>query len=137
MDDEAIKVELFKELKTRREFDQRWGDRCYSATQVLSAVAILGSFGTAIAGALGWVSTSFLSILAGVPGTVIIVERMFSFGARARWSWMMVAKTQELERALAFENCSAAEVSRRFSALRIEMDSKFPADRLGDTEGMG
>jgi hypothetical protein len=120
------KKELIKTISDRRQQDERWSKSYFFWSQVLLWFAILASFGSAIASATKSVPSILVAIFAAIPGTIIVVERSFSFSHRASWHRIMRARLLMLENSLRYEGASIESVSKAFGELFLEMHPKYP-----------
>jgi hypothetical protein len=75
-----------------------------------------------------------IAIFAAIPGTVIVIERSFSFARRADWHHIMRAQLLQLENSAKYEGASMESVSKAFAELFLEMERKYPGV---STEGLG
>jgi|SRR2546430_15891576 len=126
-------MELIATISARRQKDERWAKRNFFLSQVFLWSAILASFGSAILSATGSVNRIVVAIFAAIPGTVIVIERSFSFSRRANWHHIMRARLLQLENSVKYEGASIESVSQAFAALFLEMEQKYPGV---STEGL-
>jgi hypothetical protein len=120
------KADLIKKISARIAHDEKWAKTDFLCAQIFVWLTILASFFTAILAATEKVSPLLVAFLAAIPGTVIVVEKSFSFGKRARWHWEMVATLEGLLNSLLYEEASIDEVSRQLSEHRKVMEKSFP-----------
>ena len=125
--------ELADKIATRRRSDVRWGGFNFCIAQAFLWIAILGSFGAAIAAATNTVSPIIISVCAAIPGTVIVIDRSFSFARRSSWHHMMRARLDQLENSLRYEGASVESVSKALGDLFMEMEARYPGV---STEGL-
>lgn len=119
-------TELAQLIATRRANDAKWAQRNFMVAQTFMWLAIIASFGTAIASATAKVSPIVIAIFTAIPGTVILIDKSFSFARRAQWHYLMRAKLEQFENALRFEGASVDATSKSLSSLVIEMEQAFP-----------
>jgi hypothetical protein len=118
--------ELAEKIAARRTQDNHWGVQCFIIAQIFLWLAIMASFGAAIASATGSVSPIIIAVLAAIPGTVIVIDRSFSFARRSSWHHLMRARLEQLENALRYEGASVESVSKALGELFLEMEPRYP-----------
>ena len=126
MDEQKQRDDLIAKITERLGYDKKWGERDFIFAQIFVWLAILASFFTAILAAADAAPNLVLAFLAAIPGTVIIIEKSFSFGRRTRWHWEMVAGLDELLNQLKYEGAKADEISKKLSSFRKEMEAGYP-----------
>ena len=105
-------MELIATISARRQKDERWAKRNFLLSQLFVWSAILASFGSAILSATGSVNRIVVAIFAAIPGTVIVIERSFSFSRRANWHHIMRARLLQLENSVKYEGACIESVSK-------------------------
>ena len=123
---ESRAQELADKIAARRKSDERWGAFNFVIAQTFLWIAILGSFGAAIAAATNSVSPLIIAVCAAIPGTVIVIDRSFSFARRSSWHHLMRARLDQLENSLRYEGVPVESVSKALGELFIEMESRYP-----------
>lgn len=126
MSDTDKRAALVQKISTRIRADEKWARIDFVFAQAFVWLAILASFFSAILAAGDAVPKLVLAFLAAVPGTVIVVEKSFSFAQRARWHWEMMVGLDQLVNALEYENAPIEQVSKQLSEFRRKMETKFP-----------
>ncbi len=86
---------------------------------VSSALATLGAD-------LGWPPDPWRTIMAAVPGAVLLVERQMRYKKRSDWHQLYKTKLMGLTRLLRDEHTDTAEVSHQLTALDLQMRSTYP-----------
>jgi hypothetical protein len=124
-DESQEREQLLNEIVTRMKRDRFFGRVTFNAAQLQGWLTVVASFGSAIAAAAG-ARGLVVAVAAAIPGTVILIDRNFGFARRAQWHWSSQGKLRELEHALKFQGAKVADISKKYTALRIEMDEKFP-----------
>ncbi len=125
-DDKESRDQLASKISRRLVQDDRWARLDFSLAQLFLWLAILASFVSAALAAADTIPKLWLALLAAIPGTVIVVDKSFSFAKRARWHWEMSSRLERLLLKLQFEGKSVAEVAAEYGDLRVEMEDKFP-----------
>ena len=133
---EELRQDLGTEIDQQIHIAKTWASKNFLIAQTFTWLAVLASFGSAIAAATEKVNSILLAIFAAVPGTVILIDKSFSFARRASWYYMKRAKVQQLRNSLSFEGAQTADVSQKFSELTIKLEEEFPPmDTTGLTPG--
>lgn len=127
MNVEAEMIAILEKMESRKYYDEKWARRDFALSQVFVWMTILSSFLSTALASINELPLIASGFIASIPALSILVERNFSFSTRAKWHWEMVVRVDQLIHQLRFEGNSVEEVSKRFSALRIEMEEKFPA----------
>lgn len=93
----------------------------------------LGIFSGIIASALAtadkaqpWLPAPWPTLLAALPGVVLLIERQFAYRKRSAWHEEFKTRLRALERALAYEKIEEPEISRQLNALELKMNGKYP-----------
>ncbi|UVM36040.1 hypothetical protein LOY28_14920 [Pseudomonas sp. B21-017] len=126
MEAEQKRTELIDKITTRIGYDEKWARSDFFCAQIFVWLTILASFFAAILTAAQAASALFLALLAAIPGTMIVIEKSFAFGKRARWHWEMVATLEGYKNKLIFQDADVGEVSILLSEFIKEMEKKFP-----------
>ncbi|MBI4189613.1 MAG: hypothetical protein HY525_03640 [Betaproteobacteria bacterium] len=126
MTDEEKRAALSAKIAARIQEDEKWGRLDFMWAQVFTWLAILASFFSAILAAAEAMPKLALAFLAAVPGTVIVIEKSFSFARRARWHWEMMAGLDQLLNALSYEGATIQEISKKLGEFRRDMETRFP-----------
>lgn len=128
MDDLEKRKALLQKIRARQARDAIWGRWDFIIAQCFLWIAIVASLGTAlvIAFAQQPISKPITAIFAAIPGTVIVIDRTFSFAHRARWHRELYLRLDELANDLEFRDFPVRDVAERLSALRIKMQETFP-----------
>lgn len=127
MDEDRKRTLLIDKIRARQKLDNKWGKFDFILAQLFVWLAILASFLTAILTAADQVQEKLvLALLTAIPGTVIVIEKSFSFARRARWHWEMIARLEQFSNQLEFECSKVEEVSKRLGEFRFDMEKKFP-----------
>ena len=99
------------------------------STQVLFWISILASGLAGVNLATKWFAVEGVSVLATIPGIVLIINNTFKYSAQARWHKLKEKTFLGLRNQLEFEGKSVAEVSAGFTdaekeleELRVEME---------------
>jgi len=124
-DEDQQREHLLNEITTQKEHDCRWAMQTFSFAQVQGWVAVVASFGSAIA-ATAHAPRIIVAIIAAVPGAVILLDRNFAFARRAQWHWLLEDKVRELEHALKYQKAEISETSKRYASLMTKMEESFP-----------
>jgi hypothetical protein len=124
-DESQKREELLREITTRIKQNHFWGAAGYNVSQLQGWLTVVASFGSAIAAAAKAPSI-IVAIAAAIPGTVILMDRNFGFARRAQWHWSSANKLLELVHALKYQGGKVCEISKKYTALRQEMEEKFP-----------
>lgn len=125
--------ENFKELVNylEKEIDQH-----QSACRIKNVLAQLLFLITIVFSALALINTGFdwfnpkeLSIIAAIPGIILIVSNTFKFEARSKWNKLKQRKLEGLLNKLKFENVSVTEISKemreeleKLDEMRIQLE---------------
>ncbi len=128
MDD--LRDRLLVELNNRIAFDNRYAWKHLHFANIFNWAAVLMSFGAAIVAARGTMPWWVTAALASGPGIIIVIFQRFSFYSRSRWHCMVETKLKALAHALEYEGADPAEVSKRFSAVMLEMEPQYPGHGL-------
>ena len=119
-------TELAHKISTRLTKEAIWARRNFYIAQLFVWLAIISSFGTAIASATNKVPSIIIALLAAIPGTIILIDKNFSFARRAQWHYVMRAKLEQLENSLRFESATPEATSKAYSSITIEMEQTYP-----------
>jgi hypothetical protein len=130
MDTPGKKEELAQRIRARIAHDKFWGAANLYFAQILVWVAVLFSFGAAIA-ATEKSPAILTASLAAIPGCVIVLSRNLNFMPLSRWHYKLAARLQAVEFSLQFENKTVEEVSRDFSKVMGEFESYAPGVNVG------
>lgn len=126
MNDDDKRTALIEKITERQKRDALWGRWDFIFAQSFIWGAILASFISAIVAASGRASPLLVAFLSAIPGTVIVIDRSFSFARRARWHRILYLRLDELINDLQFRGVAVDEIARNLSTLRIEMQETFP-----------
>lgn len=130
MNDETKIIAILEKMEFRKNYDEIWARRDFALSQIFVWMTILSSFLSTALASINELPLIASGFIASIPALSILIEKNFSFSTRAKWHWEMVVHVDQLIQQLRFEGTSVEEISKRFSALRIEMEDKFPAMRL-------
>lgn len=122
---------LLSELKGRISNDDKRARRLLGQAEALVWLAVISSFGTAIAAAIDAFPSWLIAITAAIPGIVIVADRSLGFYRRARWHNEVATKLQALARALEYEGADHKDISKQFSSIMIDMEPKYPGINAG------
>jgi hypothetical protein len=95
--------------------------------QLLVWIAILGSFGTAVASATELCPPLIIALCAAIPGTVIVIDKTLSFASRARLYHWMRAEVECLKNGLQFQDVTTKDTVTAYNAIIREMTQRFPS----------
>lgn len=126
MDEKAQRDELIELISNRKVQDEKWARDNFLYAHVVTWIAILSSFGAAIASATDKVSPVIVAIFAAVPGTIIVIERSFAFARRASWHHLMRGNLQRLENELRYQGKPVSDVAAQYSDLFLRMEPQYP-----------
>jgi hypothetical protein len=101
-----------------------------SAARLKSGIAQFLFWGAIAASAIGTVnpatkwfpSEAAISILAAIPGVVLLIMNTFKYDARSKWHKLKQRKLDGLYRGLAFENKGTEETSAALTKALEELD---------------
>ncbi len=126
---EEKRTELLDRLRKRRAFDDKWATTNFVLSQVFIGTSILASFGSAIVAAANIASPIVVAVLAAIPGTAIVIDRSFLFGARWRWHCAVSTRYTALEQELLFEGGTVEQVSETMSEFLSDMEERYPTPK--------
>jgi hypothetical protein len=133
-DENQKRASLLNQIVLRKKEDLRLGNRNYVVAQIQGWLTVVASFGSAIAAAAKAPSIA-VAIIAAIPGTVILIDRNFGFGRRAKWYWEEYEKLYQLELALTYEGAQVSDISKRYGEIKAEMTAKWPTSNEEPMEG--
>lgn len=118
-----LKNQLLTVLTAESKKRQKWERVDFMTSQVLTWVAIVTSFVASISAAYG--EPKLLTvILAGLSGTLILIDKNFTFSKRATWNSQYRIEIDNLLRELEFK--TSEEVSKNLHDLQLTMERSFP-----------
>jgi hypothetical protein len=89
---------------------------------IVSGLGLLNS-------ATNWFEKKGLTVLAVIPGIIVLITNTFKFEARAKWNKLKQRKLEGLYRKLQFENASVEDVSKemtieleKLDAIRVQLE---------------
>jgi hypothetical protein len=92
--------------------------RKFIAAQVLVVVAVTASVLGAVNPATGWLAhDAWTSVLAAVPGIVLLIMHVFNYNPRSEWHRRTQRSLEALYRGLVFERRSTHEISALLTAI--------------------
>ncbi len=116
-------VEKINELVTYLEKEIKQHE---SACKIKNVIAQLLFFIIIIVSALGlinpgtdWFTMKGMSIIAALPGIILIFSNTFKFEARSKWNKLKQRKLEGLLNKLKFEGASVSEISKE---MRIQLE---------------
>jgi len=92
-------------------------------TQILFWTSILASGLAGINIATKWFLVEGVSILAAIPGVVLLIHNTFNYSAKARWHKLKEKKFLALRNQLKFQNQPADVVSKNLAILEEELEN--------------
>lgn len=117
--------EFARRIRARIDHDKFWGAANFAFAHCLAWVAVLSSFGSAIAAA-SKAAAIFTASFAAIPGCVILLARSLNFMPLSRWHYKLASRLEAVERSMEFENRTVEEVSAEFSTVMLQFDDNSP-----------
>ncbi|MCC6287772.1 MAG: hypothetical protein IT249_07795 [Chitinophagaceae bacterium] len=121
---QALESEIEKELKKRVKDITRDS----SLAHIILWVSIIASFASAIMVASGqkiFVNNIWLSIIAGIPGLVVLLDKTFDFARRSSSGIMYKIELQELKNDYEFGKINAYRAAQRLQEIIRRHESSF------------
>ncbi|HYH15277.1 MAG TPA: hypothetical protein VD794_08655 [Flavisolibacter sp.] len=119
------KQKLLNELTEQIEKRHRYTHLDFQANQILLWTTIASSFLTAIVAVIDaepWITAS----LASLSGSLILVDKYFTFSKRQIWNCVYRIKLEKLYRDLEYKNVDVSIIADQWTALDEEMEKNFP-----------
>jgi hypothetical protein len=122
--------DLLEEIKKEATFCERWARSNYTWAHVIFGISVFASLASSVLIASDWVKDNKLlgSLLAGLPGVMLLVNNTCRFEERTKWFWKKTRKLQRLMRELRDKREPDPEkVSAELSDVNEELEAEWPA----------
>ena len=117
-EEDAIECLCYQILKQRKAAKNR-----FAIAQVLFVVAVAASVLGTVNPVTGWLAPDvWTSVVAAVPGIVLLILRVFNYNPRSEWHRRTQRSLEALYRGLVVEGRSAQEISARLSVISEELE---------------
>lgn len=124
--DFSDKKSLGIKLKERTTRSRKQARRNYFASYTCYAVAIITSLLSTIAISAELLPKTGLVILTAIPGTILLVNSVFSLDKKAAWHYKRARHCDGILMRLRFEDLSLAAASEDLRKFEEEMDAQYP-----------
>ncbi|MBX3257840.1 MAG: hypothetical protein KF862_27165 [Chitinophagaceae bacterium] len=113
---QGLQTEIEKSIKHRRTYELM----DFRLAHIFLWASIIASFASSIIIASGLQTDKnkiFITIIAGIPGLIILVDKTFDFATRAVWGARFRIELEELRDKLVFKKIEPYEASKEFREL--------------------
>jgi len=119
----AFNDELDFTIKKRKKYEG-WD---FKISHIFIWVSILASFSSSILIAIGYeaIYKILISVLAGIPGLVVVIDKTFDFTRRAAWGTMYKIDLEELKDKVDFGKIESYEATKELRELNKKHESSF------------
>ncbi|WP_077036009.1 hypothetical protein [Pelomonas sp. KK5] len=116
---------LEQELQAAVVAARRFARRNYLLGYLIAGLTVLSSIAAGLAVSLDQVPKGWQALLASLPAAMVASTTVFRFEQKSAWFWRKSKQLDMLLRAIRYEGLGAADASKLFSKLEVEMEQEW------------